>query len=174
MRLTGRSENLITNYNSYRSTVTVQLLTEINIYRSRPGRRCQVCYWCIIEDSRKRQHHHRHLEHKDTKSCRETSGTNTRNGQVQTGHHWTQWDEKNFGETTTEEGHNVFFSGKEDKHERDAGFLIHKDITNTVMGCRPVSRRLITIRLRAFPFNITIEKTYTPTSTYNDNEIKDF
>ena len=43
-----------------------------------PGRRCQVCYWCIIEDSRKRQHHHRHLEHKDTKSRRETSGTNTK------------------------------------------------------------------------------------------------
>ena len=37
-----------------------------------PGRRYQVCYWCIIEDSRKRQHHHRHLEHKDTKTCRGT------------------------------------------------------------------------------------------------------
>ena len=49
-------------------------------FRRAPGRRCQVCYWCIIEDSRKRQHHRRHLEHKDTKSCRETSGTNTRNG----------------------------------------------------------------------------------------------
>ena len=51
-------------------------------FRRTPGRKCQVCYWCIIEDSRKRQHHHRHLEHKDTKNCRETSGTNTRNGQV--------------------------------------------------------------------------------------------
>ena len=30
----------------------------------------------IIEDSRKRQHHHRHLEHQDTKICRETAGTN--------------------------------------------------------------------------------------------------
>ena len=45
-------------------------------FRRTPGR-CQVCYWCVIEDSRKRQHHHRHLEHKDTKSCGETSGTNT-------------------------------------------------------------------------------------------------
>ena len=52
-------------------------------FRRTPGRRCQVCYWCIIEDLKKRQHHHRHLEHKGTKSCRETSGTNTRNGQVQ-------------------------------------------------------------------------------------------
>ena len=42
-------------------------------FRRTPGWRCQVCYWCIIEDTRKRQHHHRHLEHKDSKSCRETS-----------------------------------------------------------------------------------------------------
>ena len=64
---------------------------------------------------------------------------------------------KNFGETTTEEGHKVFFSGKkEDKHEHCVGFLVHEDTVNTVMGCRPVSSRLITIRLRAVPFNITI------------------
>ena len=54
---------------------------------------------------------------------------------------------KNFGETTTEEGHKVFFGGKEDKHEHGVGFLVHKDIVNTVMGCRPVSSRLITCLL---------------------------
>ena len=35
-------------------------------------------------------------------------------------------------------------SGKEDKHEHGVGFLVHKDIVNTIMGCRPVSSRLIT------------------------------
>ena len=35
---------------------------------------------------------------------------------------------KNFGETTTEDGHKVFFCGKEDKHEHCVGFLVHKDI----------------------------------------------
>ena len=34
---------------------------------------------------------------------------------------------KNFGETTGD-GHKVFFSGKEDKHEHGVGFLVHKDI----------------------------------------------
>ena len=43
---------------------------------------------------------------------------------------------KNFGKTTTEKGHKVFFSGKEDKHEHVVGLLVHKDIMNTVMGCR--------------------------------------
>ena len=52
--------------------------------------------------------------------------------------------------------------------------VVHKDIVNTVMGCRPVSSRLITIRLRADPFNITIVQAYTPTSDYDDNEIEEF
>ena len=63
------------------------------IRRSRPPRWCQVWNWCVIKDSRKRQRHHRHMEHKDTKSCRETPGTNTRNWQVQTEHLWNLWDE---------------------------------------------------------------------------------
>ena len=44
---------------------------------------------------------------------------------------------KNFSKATTEERHRVFFRGKEDKHEHGAGFLVHKDIVNTIMGCRP-------------------------------------
>ena len=41
---------------------------------------------------------------------------------------------KNFGKETTEEGHMVFFSEK-DKQEHGVGFLVHKDIVNTVRGC---------------------------------------
>ena len=76
---------------------------------------------------------------------------------------------KNFGETTTEEGRKVFFSGKEDKHKHGVGFLVH-----TVMRCCPVSSRFITIHLRAVPFNITIVQAYDPTSDYNDNKIEEF
>ena len=47
------------------------------------------------------------------------------------------------------------FSGKEDKHEHGVGFLVHKGVVNTVMGCRPVSSMLIIIPLRAVPFNIS-------------------
>ena len=81
---------------------------------------------------------------------------------------------KYVGETTTEEGHKVFFSGKEDKHKHGVGFLVHKDIVNTVMGRRPVSSRLNTIRLRAVPFNITIVQAYAPTSDHDDNEVEKF
>ena len=76
---------------------------------------------------------------------------------------------KNFGETTTEEAHTVFFSGKEDKNEHGVEFLFHKDIVNTVIGCRSVSSRLITTRLGAVPFNIRIVQAHAPTSDYDDN-----
>ena len=81
---------------------------------------------------------------------------------------------KNFCETTTEEGLKVFSSGKEDKHEHGVGFLVHENIVNTVVGCRPAPSRLIIIRLRAVPFNITIVQAYAPTSDYDDNEIEEF
>ena len=81
---------------------------------------------------------------------------------------------KNFGETTTEEGHKVFFSGKEGKHKHVVGFLVHKDIVNTVMGCRQLSSRLITIHRRAVPFNITLVQAYSPTLDYDDNEVEEF
>ena len=58
--------------------------------------------------------------------------------------------------------------------EHGAGFLVHKDIVSTVVGCRPASSRLITIRLRAVPFNITIVQAYAPTSEYDDNKIEEF
>ena len=74
----------------------------------------------------------------------------------------------NFGEITTEEGHKVFFSEREHKLEHDVGFLVHKYIVDTVMGCRPVSRRLIIIHLRAVPFNITVIQAYAPTSVSPD------
>ena len=75
---------------------------------------------------------------------------------------------KNFAETTTEEGHKIFLSGK--KH-KGVGFLVHKDIVNTDVGCHPVSRKLITVGLRAVSSNITDVQAYVPTS---DNEIEKF
>jgi len=81
---------------------------------------------------------------------------------------------KGIGETTTDEGHKLYFSGRNDKHQHGVGFLVHKDIINCVLGCRPVSSRIITLRLRATPFNITVIQAYAPTSTYSDDEVEDF
>ena len=56
----------------------------------------------------------------------------------------------------------------------NVGFLVHKDMGSAVLGCRPVSSRLISIRLRIAPFNVTIIQVYAPTSGHDDNEVHNF
>ena len=51
---------------------------------------------------------------------------------------------------------------------------MQKGIENVVLGCRPVSSRLISIRLRAASFNITTIQVYAPTSGHDDNEVDHF
>ena len=65
----------------------------------------------------------------------------------------------------------MYFSGKADKHEQGVGFIVHKGIVKSVIGCRIVSSILMTVRLRASPFNITIIQVYAPTSSYDDSEV---
>ena len=50
-------------------------------------------------------------------------------------HHWNivglcemRW--KNFVEMSTDDGHKVYFSGEEDRHEYGVGFLVHKDVVD--------------------------------------------
>ena len=83
--------------------------------------------------------------------------------------HW-----KNLGEVSTDDGHKVYFSGEEDRHGYGVEFLVHKDVVDAVVGCRPVSSRLISIRMRAAPCNITIIQVYAPTSGHDDSEFDHF
>ena len=45
---------------------------------------------------------------------------------------------------------------------------------SAVLGFRPVSSRLISIRLRAAPFNITVIRVYAPTCGHDDSEVDHF
>ena len=49
---------------------------------------------------------------------------------------------KKSGEIPADRGHRVYFSRKEDKHEQGEGFLVHKDIVRSVIGCRLISSRI--------------------------------
>ena len=65
-------------------------------------------------------------------------------------------------------------SGEENRYEYGVGFPVHKDIASAVLGCRPVSSRLISIRLRAASFNITILQVYAPTSGQGESYVDHF
>ena len=77
---------------------------------------------------------------------------------------------KNFSDISSDHRHKVYVTGEKDRHEYGVGFLIHKDMVNAILGCRPVSSRLNLIHMRAAPFNVTIIQVYVPTSGQDDNE----
>ena len=81
---------------------------------------------------------------------------------------------KNSGEHLTEEGHILYYSGEPNKRTSGVGFLVNRKFKNTVLGCCPISSRLITIRLRATPFNITVIQVYAPTLEHDDEEVEEF
>ncbi|XP_071497554.1 uncharacterized protein [Diadema antillarum] len=84
----------------------------------------------------------------------------------------TRW--KNFGQHQTKEGNILYYSGEKDIHAKGVGFLVNKNIKDSVMECCPISSRLITIRLKAAPFNISIVQVYAPTTDYEDEVIEEF
>lgn len=81
---------------------------------------------------------------------------------------------KNFGEHFTDDGHVLYYSGEINTHANGVSFLINNNIKNSVLECCSVSSRLITIRLRASPFNITVIQVYAPTSEHKDEEVERF
>ena len=79
-----------------------------------------------------------------------------------------------FGETTTDEGHKIWYCGEEKHHQHGVAFIVRKEITGSVISCTPVSSRLISIRIAAKPHNMTIIQVYAPTSDHDDEEVEEF
>ena len=75
---------------------------------------------------------------------------------------------------SSDDRYKFYFSREEERHEYRVGFLVHKDIVSAVLGCQPVFSRLISIRLRAVPFNVTIIQVSAPTPGHDDNEVDNF
>ncbi|PIK49530.1 putative craniofacial development protein 2-like [Apostichopus japonicus] len=78
------------------------------------------------------------------------------------------------GETTTGDGRTLWYSGKESYHQKGVGFLVHKDVAKSVLECRPISSRIITLRLSGQLFNITVIQVYAPTTAASDLEMNRF
>ena len=78
------------------------------------------------------------------------------------------------GETSTEDGHKIWFSGEEKKHQHGVAFIVRKEITGSVISCMPISSRLISICVSAKPHNMTIIQVYAPTTDHDDEEVEKF
>lgn len=84
----------------------------------------------------------------------------------------TRWT--GMGETRTNGGNKIWFSGHDSKHQHGVAFIVNKKTIGSVLGCAPLSCRLISIRLSAKPNNITIMQVYAPTTDYDDQDIEEF
>ena len=79
-----------------------------------------------------------------------------------------------FRETTTEDGHKIWFSGEDTKHEYGVGFIVRKEVTGCIISYTPISSRIISIRVSAKPKNIIIIQVYAPTTEHDDQEVEEF
>ena len=81
---------------------------------------------------------------------------------------------KGTGEEVSDNGHTFLYSGQNRLKRNGVGFLIRKEITDSILNFSYVSDRIISIRIEAKPKNVTIIQVYIPTSDYSDNEIEEF
>ncbi|KAI0233993.1 Cyclic nucleotide-binding domain-containing protein 2 [Lamellibrachia satsuma] len=79
-----------------------------------------------------------------------------------------------FGDTSTEEGHKLWHSGEESKHQNEIAFHVNNNITNAVICYTSISNRLMSTQISTKPQNVNFVQVYSPTSDYNDDVIETF
>ena len=81
------------------------------------------------------------------------------------------------GRFTTDDGNlRLCFLGRtvEKTNGCRVGFIVDKTTSKSVLGYNPINERIITLRLKGNPMNITIIQVYAPTSDATDKDIEDF
>ncbi len=77
----------------------------------------------------------------------------------------------NQGNFRTDDGFTVVYSGKDTgKRERGVGVIMGQEAAKALMGFNPINDRIISVRLRGHPLNVTILQAYAPTGTASDED----
>ena len=79
-----------------------------------------------------------------------------------------------FEETTTEDGHYIWYRGEDTKHEYGVSFIVRKEATECIKSCTPISSRIISVRVSAKPKNIAIIQVRAPTNEHDDQGVDEF
>lgn len=79
------------------------------------------------------------------------------------------------GRFTTDDGSTCLYSGKNSGRKRmGVGFIIEKATAKSILGYNPVNERVITLRLKGKPMNLTLVQVYAPTSEASDQDMEEF
>ena len=70
--------------------------------------------------------------------------------------------------------HYIYYCGQESLRRKGASLIVNKRVQNTVLGCNLKNDRMISVRLKGKPFNITVIQVYAPTSNTEEAEVEWF
>jgi len=83
-----------------------------------------------------------------------------------------RWDGQ--GHFTTLDGHTVVYSGRLAQGVSGVALWIHRKVAGALVGCEPISDRVLVVQLKAKPRNITLLQVYGPTTAAADEEMERF
>ena len=65
----------------------------------------------------------------------------------------------------------IYYCGQESLRRKGASLIVNKRVQNTVLGCNLKNDRMISVRLKGKPFNITVIQVYAPTTNAKEAEV---
>ena len=70
--------------------------------------------------------------------------------------------------------HYIYYCGQESLRRNGLGIIVNKRIQNEVLECNHKNDRMISVRLKGKPFNITVIQVYALTSNDEEDEVEGF
>jgi exonuclease III len=70
------------------------------------------------------------------------------------------------------EGYKVYYSGKDTERMNGVAIIVDKELAEAVQEYKPVNDRIIYIRIKAIPENLSITQVYSAASKASEEEIE--
>ena len=68
--------------------------------------------------------------------------------------------------------HSIYYCGQESLRRNGAAIIVNKRVRNAVLGCNLKNDRMLSVRFRGKPLNITVIQVYAPTSNAEEAEVE--
>ena len=70
--------------------------------------------------------------------------------------------------------HYIYYCGQESIRRNGVAIMVSKRVRNAVLVCSLKNDRMISVRLKGKPFNITVIQVYAPTNNAEEAEVEQF
>ena len=70
--------------------------------------------------------------------------------------------------------HYIYYRGRESLRRNGVAIRVNKGVRNAVLGCNLKNDRMISVRFKGKPVNITVIQAYAPTSNAEEAEVEWF